>query len=85
MSQHDALGALGLKDWLHTQLERQQDELNTGRGAGAVRTWGGRSRAVMLADPAGLGRFRWFVATTTGVDEPAWLTAARERRSGAEA
>ena len=85
VSQHDALGALGLEDWLHTQLERQQDELNTGRGAGAVRTWGGRSRAVMLADPAGLGRFRWFVAATPGVDEPAWLRAARERRSGAEA
>ena len=85
VSQHDALGALGLEDWLHTQLERQQDELNTGRGAGAVRTWGGRSRAVMLADPAGLGRFRWFVAATPGVDEPAWLAAARERRSGAEA
>ena len=84
VSQHDALGALGLEDWLHTQLERQQDELNSGRGAGAVRTWGGRSRAVMLADPAGLGRFRWFVATTPGVEEPAWLTAARERRSAAE-
>jgi SAM-dependent MidA family methyltransferase len=85
VSQHDALAALGLEDWLHTQLERQQDELNTGRGAGAVRTWGGRSRAVMLADPAGLGRFRWFVATTPDVAEPAWLAAARERRSGAEA
>jgi SAM-dependent MidA family methyltransferase len=85
VSQHDALAALGLEDWLHTQLERQQDELNTGRGAGAVRTWGGRSRAVMLADPAGLGRFRWFVATTPGVAEPAWLAAARGRRSGTEA
>jgi NADH dehydrogenase [ubiquinone] 1 alpha subcomplex assembly factor 7 len=85
VSQHDALGALGLEDWLHTQLERQQDELNSGRGADAVRTWGGRSRAVMLAYHAGLGRFRWFVATTPGVDEPAWLTAARERRSAAEA
>ena len=84
VSQHDALGALGLEDWLHTQLERQQDELNSGRGAGAVRTWGGRSRAVMLADPAGLGRFRWFVAATPGVGEPAWLAAAHERRAGAE-
>ena len=70
--------------WLHTELERQQDLLNTGRGAEAVGAWGGRSRAAMLGDPAGLGRFRWFVVTTPSVPEPAWLRAARERRSSAE-
>ena len=85
VSQHDALIALGFEDWLHTELERQQDLLDSGRGADAVRTWGGRSRAVMLADPAGLGRFRWFVVATPDVAEPTFLQAARERRSAAEA
>jgi NADH dehydrogenase [ubiquinone] 1 alpha subcomplex assembly factor 7 len=85
VSQHDALSALGLEDWLHTELEHQQDQLNSGRGADAVRTWGGRSRAMMLADPAGLGRFRWFVAATHDVVEPMFLRVARERASTAEA
>ena len=70
---------------MRTELERQQDLLSTGRGAEAVRAWGGRSRASMLADPAGLGRFRWFVVTTPGVAEPTWLRAARalgEQRLG---
>ena len=44
VSQHDALIALGFEHWLHTELERQQDLLDSGRGADAVRTWGGRSR-----------------------------------------
>ncbi len=83
VSQHEALAALGLETWLRTELEQQQDLLHTGRGADAVRVWGGRSRATMLADPAGLGRFRWFVVTTAGVDEPAWLRAARESRAEA--
>lgn len=85
VSQHDALIALGFEDWLHTELEHQQDQLNSGRGAEAVRTWGGRSRAMMLADPAGLGRFRWFVAATPDVVEPTFLRAACERASTAEA
>jgi SAM-dependent MidA family methyltransferase len=77
ISQHDALLALGFEAWLRTELERQQDLLRTGRGAAAVGAWSGRSRATLLIDPAGLGRFRWFVAATEGVDEPAWLAAAR--------
>ena len=81
VSQREALIALGFESWLRTQLERQQDLLNTGRGADAVRAWGGRSRATMLADPAGLGRFRWFVVTTPDVEEPAWLRAARASRA----
>ena len=78
VSQREALTALGLEAWVHTELERQRDLLNSGRGGDAVRAWGGRSRATMLADPAGLGRFRWFVVTTPGVAEPEWLRAARE-------
>ncbi|MEX1263108.1 MAG: SAM-dependent methyltransferase [Actinomycetota bacterium] len=85
VSQHAALTALGFETWLRTELERQQDLLNTRRGADAVRAWGGRSRAAMLADQAGLGRFRWFVVTTPGVAEPEWLRAARELSSAAEA
>ena len=83
VSQREALTALGLETWLRTELECQQDLLNTGRGADAVRVWGGRSRATMLADPAGLGRFRWFLVTTADVAEPAWLRAARESRAEA--
>lgn len=82
VSQHDALLALGFEAWLRTELERQQDLLGTGRGAEAVATWGGRSRASLLVDPAGLGRFRWFVVTTPGVPEPVWLRAAREHGDG---
>jgi SAM-dependent MidA family methyltransferase len=84
VSQREALLALGFETWLRTELERQQDLLATGRGAEAVATWGARSRASLLADPAGLGRFRWFVVTTPGVPEPAWLRAASESGSRAE-
>jgi NADH dehydrogenase [ubiquinone] 1 alpha subcomplex assembly factor 7 len=77
VSQREALTALGFEPWLLTQLERQGDLLNTGRGGDAVRTWGGRSRAVMLIDPAGLGRFRWFLATNVDIAEPPWLSDAR--------
>ena len=77
ISQREALTALGFEPWLLTQLERQGDLLNTGRGGDAVRAWGGRSRAVMLVDPAGLGRFRWFVAANTDIAEPPWLADGR--------
>ena len=80
VSQHRALAALGFTAWLHTQLERQTDLLATGRGGDAVRTWGGRSRATMLADPAGLGRYVWFLAASSDLPEPAWLTRASEAR-----
>ncbi|MGH2540225.1 MAG: SAM-dependent methyltransferase [Actinomycetota bacterium] len=79
VSQRDAMAALGFETWMHTELERQIDLLRTGRGADAVATWGGRSRASLLVDPAALGRFRWFVVTTPGVPEPSWLRSARDR------
>lgn len=85
VAQHDALLALGFEAWLRTELERQQDLLRTGRGAAAVGAWGGRSRATLLIDPAGLGRFRWFVAATESVSEPAWLVAAENVSGGGEA
>jgi SAM-dependent MidA family methyltransferase len=78
VSQRDALDALGFGSWVSSALERQADLLNTGRGADAVHVWGGRSRAGMLVDPAGLGRFRWLVVSSPGLPEPSWLTRARE-------
>jgi SAM-dependent MidA family methyltransferase len=77
VSQRQALVALGFETWLRSALERQTDLLNTGRGSKAVRTWSGRTRAAMLIDPAGLGRFRWFVAGTPGLPAPGWLERAR--------
>src|SRR4029453_9181812 len=56
VTQTDALRALGFEAWIATQLERQRDLLGIGRGSAAARAWGGRSRASMLIDPAGLGR-----------------------------
>ncbi len=76
VGQRAALTALGFGTWVSSALERQADLLNTGRGGEAVRTWGERSQAGTLVDPAGLGRFRWFVAATPGLAEPAWLTRA---------
>ncbi|HEY6567580.1 MAG TPA: SAM-dependent methyltransferase [Actinomycetota bacterium] len=77
VSQRAALTALGFEAWASAALDRQGDLLNTGRGGEAVRTWGGRSRATMLVDPAGLGRFRWFLVATPGLPEPPWLTRAQ--------
>jgi hypothetical protein len=31
----------------------------------------------MLIDPAGLGRFRWFLAANTDIAEPQWLSDGR--------
>jgi SAM-dependent MidA family methyltransferase len=73
ISQHDALMALGLERWLRDELSRQHEELEDREGAAAVRTWSGRSRATLLADPGGLGRFRWLVLATPGLPAPAWL------------
>jgi SAM-dependent MidA family methyltransferase len=81
VSQRDALIALGFAAWVTSQMERQQDLLATGRGAEAVRTWGGRSRATILVDPAGLGRFRWFLAATHGLGGPDWLRRASAQRA----
>jgi hypothetical protein len=45
----------------------------TGRGGEAVRVWEARSRAGLLADPAGFGGFWWLVLATDGIAEPGWL------------
>jgi SAM-dependent MidA family methyltransferase len=77
VTQQDALIALGLDGWLRAELDRQQQLLNAGEGAAAVRIWSGRSRATLVADPAGLGRFRWLLLATSGLPQPAWLAGAR--------
>jgi len=77
-TQHDALIALGFESWVHDELSRQRDQLDRREGIEAVRTWSGRSRSTLLADPAALGRLRWLVVATPGLPEPAWLVSARK-------
>ena len=72
VSQHDALMALGFERWLRDELARQHEQLDRRDGIDAVRTWTGRSRATLLADPAALGRLRWLVLATPGVTAPSW-------------
>ncbi len=72
VTQHDALMSLGFQDWIHSELKSQGDMLNEGEGVEAVRRWGARSRATMLADPAHLGRLRWLVIASHGLPAPSW-------------
>lgn len=76
VTQRGALMALGFEDWVRDEQRRQQALLDTRRGAEAVRTWSARSRATLLVDPAGIGRFRWLLLASPGLPAPAWLTAA---------
>ncbi len=64
VSQHDALMALGFDGWFQERLATQHAQLDARDGMGAVRTWADKSRATLLADPGGLGRFRWLVLAT---------------------
>jgi SAM-dependent MidA family methyltransferase len=75
VSQHDALVALGFAEWFHERLADQHEQLDARDGMGAVRTWADKSRATLLADPGGLGRFRWLVLATPGLPAPQWLTS----------
>jgi SAM-dependent MidA family methyltransferase len=76
VTQRGALMALGFEDWVRDEQHRQRELLDTRRGAEAVRAWSARSRATLLVDPAGLGRFRWLLLASPGLEAPAWLTAA---------
>jgi NADH dehydrogenase [ubiquinone] 1 alpha subcomplex assembly factor 7 len=73
VTQHDALMALGFEMWFREQLAAQQAQLDAGDGLTAVRTWAGKSRATLLADPGGLGRFRWLLLGTQDLPAPSWL------------
>ncbi len=78
VTQHRALLALGFEEWLRDELGAQHDHLEAGRGLDAVRTWSGRSRATLLADPAALGRLRWCLLATPGLPAPQWFTDAAD-------
>jgi SAM-dependent MidA family methyltransferase len=82
VTQHDALLALGLGDWLEDELGRQRMQFDAGAGREAVITWSRRSQATSLVDPGGLGRLRWLLLATPGLGRPDWLARAVER-SGA--
>jgi len=73
VTQRHALTALGFDRWMKEELARQAQHLDERRGLDAVRTWSGRSAATILVDPAGLGRLRWLLLATPGLDVPAWV------------
>ena len=73
VTQRHALTALGFDRWIHEQLRRQHELLDRREGVDAVRAWSGRSRATLLVDPAALGRLRWLLLATPGLDAPAWI------------
>src|SRR5262245_52229984 len=77
VSQAAALAVLGHERWERTMREMQSMLQQQGRGSEAVRVWEARSRASLLADPAGFGRCWWLVLATDGLPEPAWLHRAR--------
>jgi SAM-dependent MidA family methyltransferase len=74
VSQHDALMSLGFESWIRDELAQQARLLDERRGLDAVRTWSGRSRATLLADPAALGRLRWMLLASRGLPAPSWLS-----------
>jgi SAM-dependent MidA family methyltransferase len=76
VTQRHALTALGFEGWFREQLAAQHRQLDERDGMGAVRTWADKSRATLLADPAGLGRHRWLLLATPGLPAPPWLEAA---------
>ena len=73
VTQRHALTALGFDRWVHDELRRQHELLDGREGVEAVRAWSGRSRATLLVDPAALGRLRWLLLATPGLDAPAWM------------
>jgi NADH dehydrogenase [ubiquinone] 1 alpha subcomplex assembly factor 7 len=82
VTQHRALMALGFEAWVRGELARQVELLDERDGLGAVRTWTGRSRATLLADPASLGRFKWLLLATTELPAPTWLEDAASGAPG---
>ena len=77
VTQARALGSLGFDRWERTMREQQSRLQEAGRGSEAVRIWGSRSRASLLAEPSGFGGFWWLVLATEGLPEPPWLLRAR--------
>jgi SAM-dependent MidA family methyltransferase len=84
VSQRSAMLALGHERWQRTMRTTQSALQQAGRDTEAVRVWEERSRASLLADPAGFGGFWWLVLSTEGLPEPPWLTRARARAARPE-
>jgi len=72
VTQAEALRALGHDRWDRTMREIQSMLQQRGRGGEAVRVWEARSRASLLADPAGFGGLWWLVLATEGLPRPDW-------------
>jgi NADH dehydrogenase [ubiquinone] 1 alpha subcomplex assembly factor 7 len=79
VSQRAALAALGFEAWFRAELASQHRQLETGDGVGAVRTWSAKSRATLLADPGGLGRFRWLLLASPDLAAPPWWGRASDQ------
>jgi SAM-dependent MidA family methyltransferase len=73
VTQRHALTALGFDRWIREELGRQAALLDAREGLEAVRTWSGRSRATILVDPTALGRLRWLLLATPGLEAPSWI------------
>ena len=73
VTQRHALTALGFDDWIREELRKQHELLDRREGIDAVRTWSVRSRATLLVDPSALGRLRWLLLATPGLEAPAWM------------
>ena len=78
VSQRSALLALGYGAWAERERDRQRVAQDGRAGREAVLAWSGRNAAASLIDPGGLGRLRWWVVATAGIDEPDWFAAARQ-------
>jgi SAM-dependent MidA family methyltransferase len=77
-SQRSALGALGIAEWFEDQRRMQVSLLDRREGREAVRTFGERSRASLLTDPAGLGALQWMLLATRDLEWPDWAKLAEE-------
>jgi NADH dehydrogenase [ubiquinone] 1 alpha subcomplex assembly factor 7 len=73
VTQRHALTTLGFDRWVHEQLRLQADLLGRREGVDAVRAWSRRSRATLLVDPSALGRLRWLLLATPGLQAPSWV------------
>ncbi len=73
VTQRHALTQLGFDRWVREQLRWQAELLSRREGLDAVRAWSGRSRATLLVDPSALGRLRWLLLATTGLNAPPWI------------
>ncbi len=76
VTQRSALLALGYAEWQTEEHRRQADAQDRRSGREAVMAWSGRNAAAMLTDPAGLGRLRWWLVSSDGLEAPQWFRKA---------